>query len=213
MDLNNQRLSILKTLIPSLKKLGFEVIERSNVCGLHIDLLLKMQAGKYVIVEVKDWGRELSPKLLKKAEKQTQYLKKVTNVDYAFVLLPNLKKSEKNSNIFNSHDLLKFLSWLNYNENRRPSLGSPISYATEDTGEVTALKVFVAMPFDDGYFGTTPKNVYCEDQPKLKVAANLHNCHRRRKVNPPTTGIVTHLAVIYSLPCGNLFFFQKPSSG
>ena len=36
-------------------------------------------------------------------------------------------------------------------------------------------------------------------------------CHHRCKVNPPTTGKETHLAVIYSLPRGNYFSFQKPS--
>ena len=37
------------------------------------------------------------------------------------------------------------------------------------------------------------------------------DCHHRCKVNPPTTGKETHLAVIYSLPHGNYFSFQKPS--
>jgi hypothetical protein len=37
------------------------------------------------------------------------------------------------------------------------------------------------------------------------------DCHHRCKVNPPTTGKETHLAVIYSLPRGNYFSFQKPS--
>jgi hypothetical protein len=45
----------------------------------------------------------------------------------------------------------------------------------------------------------------------LSETANVAYCHHRCKVNPPTTGKETHLAVIYSLPRGNYFSFQKPS--
>jgi hypothetical protein len=60
-------------------------------------------------------------------------------------------------------------------------------------------------------FPLTVKKVCFLLQRSLLSMSLFVGCHCRCKVNPPTTEKETHLTVIYSLPLGNYFFFQKPS--
>jgi len=126
---------------------GFDFEREPAIGGLRPDFLVKGPHGELVVIEAKAWDPKGGNTA--RALEQVNHYREVTRADYAFLVLPQLKKNYREKGVVSADTIVPALTRLF----RQRGVHTTSEHPTADR---TNRSIFAAMPFtreyDDTYF-------------------------------------------------------------
>ncbi len=130
-----------------LRAAGFDFERESVIGGLRPDFLVKGPHGEVVVIEAKSWDPRGGNTA--RALEQVSLYREATGADYAFLVLPDLKKNYREKGVVSAETIIPAIEQLF----QYPDRPARLKHSTPDKIDKT---IFAAMPFtreyDDTYF-------------------------------------------------------------